>query len=175
MSHEEAATVPFGGLDALHFLKKGELQPGQTVVINGAGGSIGTFAVQLAKHFGAEVTAVDSAGKLEMLRAIGADHIIDFAQQDFTRSGERYDVIFDVVGKSPYSRSLKSLKDHGSLWRSGCRDDPSGLHDGMAEVVFQAAARRPKTCSPQELIEAGKLRRSQTGVIAEQVIEAHRM
>jgi NADPH:quinone reductase-like Zn-dependent oxidoreductase len=114
MTYEEAATVPFGGRDALHFLRRGNIQPGQKVLINGAGGSIGTFAVQFAKYFGAEVTAVDIAGKLDMLRSIGADHVIDYTQEDFTKRGEVYDVIFDVVGKLSLSRSNKVIKQNGT-------------------------------------------------------------
>jgi len=113
MNFEEAAAVPTGGLEALHFLRKGKLQSGQKILINGAGGSIGTSGVQLAKYFGAEVTAVDHAEKLDMLRSIGADHVIDYTTEDFTQNGQIYDVIFDVVGKSPFSRSLKSLSDNG--------------------------------------------------------------
>jgi NADPH:quinone reductase-like Zn-dependent oxidoreductase len=114
MSYEEAATVPFGGRDALHFLRLGKIQSGQKILINGAGGSIGTFAVQLAKYFGAEVTAVDSTGKLDMLRGIGADHVIDYTQEDFIENGVVYDVIFDVVGKLSLSRSARSLRDDGT-------------------------------------------------------------
>src|SRR5712692_6729908 len=113
MTYEEAAAVPIGGLNALHFLRKGNVQSGQKVLIQGAGGSIGTFAVQLAKYFGADVTAVDGTGKLDMLRSIGADQVIAYTQEDFTKSGETYDVIFDVVGKSSFSRSVKLLKLNG--------------------------------------------------------------
>ena len=113
VTYEEAAVVPVGGLNALHFLRLAHIQPGQSVLINGAGGSIGTVAVQLAKHYGAEVSAVDSTGKLDMLRSIGADHVFDYTQEDFTRSGQIYDVIFDVVGKASFSGCLRSLKRGG--------------------------------------------------------------
>jgi NADPH:quinone reductase-like Zn-dependent oxidoreductase len=113
MTYEEAATLPVGGLEAAYFLRRAAIQRGEKVLICGSGGSIGTYAVQIAKHYGADVTAVDSAEKLDMLRSIGADHVIDYARTDFTRSGEVYDVIFDVVGKSAFSRSLRSLAPHG--------------------------------------------------------------
>src|SRR5215208_5609836 len=100
ITYEESATVPTGGINGLHFLRAANIQPGEMVLINGAGGSIGTYAVQIAKSLGAEVTAVDSAEKLDMLRSIGADHVVDYTREDFTKSGERYDVIYDVIGKS---------------------------------------------------------------------------
>lgn len=113
MTYAEAATIPTGGINALHFLQKAQVQAGEHVLINGAGGSIGTYGVQLAKQMGAEVTAVDSSGKLAMLTAIGADHVIDYTQTDFTKRGIQYDVIIDVVGKSPFARSIQSLKQEG--------------------------------------------------------------
>jgi NADPH:quinone reductase-like Zn-dependent oxidoreductase len=113
MTYEEAATIPTGGLEALHFFRQAKIQRGERVLINGAGGSIGTIAVQLAKYAGAEVTGVDSGGKLAMLRALGADHVIDYQQADFTKSGATYDVIFDVIGKSPFAGSLQSLRPNG--------------------------------------------------------------
>jgi NADPH:quinone reductase-like Zn-dependent oxidoreductase len=101
LTYEEAAALPVGGMEALHYLRQGKIQPGHKVLINGAGGSIGTMGVQLAKHHGAEVTGVDSTAKLDMLRSLGADHVMDYTQEDLTKAGRKYDVVFDVVGKIP--------------------------------------------------------------------------
>jgi NADPH:quinone reductase-like Zn-dependent oxidoreductase len=181
MSYEEAAAVPVGGLEALHFLRQGNIQSGQKVLINGAGGSIGTSAVQLAKYFGAEVTAVDSTMKLDMLRSIGADQVIDYTEEDFTRSGESYDVILDVVGKSTYSRSEKSLKKNGRylLANPGLSHMVRGKWTSMRsskKVIFGAAGQKSEDLIfLKELIEAGKIK----SVIdrrypLEQTAEAHR-
>ena len=113
VSFEEAAAIPTGGMEALHYIRKGNIQKGESILINGAGGSIGTFVVQLAKHFGAEVTAVDHTDKLDMLRSIGADHVIDYTRDDFANNGKTYDLVFDSVGKKSFSRCVKALKPDG--------------------------------------------------------------
>ncbi len=180
MSFEEAATVPFGGRDALHFLRLGNIQSGQKVLINGAGGSIGTFAVQLAKLEGAEVTAVDSGAKLDMLTALGADHVIDYTQEDFTQSGEIYDVIFDVVGKISFSRGNKVLKENGTyLLANPMSQIVQGLWtrltSGKRVIMQTASGTIEDLIFLRELIEAGKLRTiiDRTYPL-EQIVEAHR-
>ncbi|MCB1647527.1 MAG: NAD(P)-dependent alcohol dehydrogenase, partial [Pseudomonadales bacterium] len=113
ITFEEAASVPLGGLNALHFMRRSEIKAGEKILINGAGGSIGIFAVQIAKAMGAEVTAVDSAIKKDMLCSIGADHFIDYTQADFTDSGEKYDVVFNMVAGTAYEKCLNVLNPRG--------------------------------------------------------------
>ena len=115
LTYEEAAAISFGGTTALSFFRRANLQRGEKVLINGASGGVGTAAVQLARHFGAEVTGVCSAGNMEMVRSLGASHVIDYATEDFTASGETYDVIVDTVGTAPFSRSRNSLTEKGRL------------------------------------------------------------
>ncbi len=180
MTYEEAASVPVGGLHAWHLLRKANLQKGQRVLINGAGGTVGTCAVQLAKSFGAEVTGVDSTGKLDMLHSIGADMVVDYTRDDFTKNGETYDVIFDVVGKASYSGCIRSLKENGYylLGNPGLAQQFRGLWTSMMsrkKVGGMVSYRTEDLIFLRELIEAGKMR----SIIdrrypLEQIAEAHR-
>jgi NADPH:quinone reductase-like Zn-dependent oxidoreductase len=182
LDYAEAAAVPLGGLEAWHFLGNGAVRPGEKVLIIGAGGSVGTWGVQLAKYYGAEVTAVDSAGKLDMLRSIGADHVIDYTHEDFTQTGVRYDVVFDVVGKGSVARGFRLLTEHGRYLLGN--QSPSALLQGQwlaRNTDRQFISGSAQYNGPddlmvlKELIEAGKAR----PVIdrrypLEQLAEAHR-
>jgi NADPH:quinone reductase-like Zn-dependent oxidoreductase len=181
MSYEEAAAVPVGGLEALAFLRQGNIQSGQKVLINGAGGTIGPFAIQLAKHFGAEVTAVESTGKLDMLRSIGADRVIDYTQEDFSKSGVSYDFILDVVGKGSFSGCIKSLKQNGRylIADPGLTQRVRGRWHTMVsskKVIFgKTYPKSEDLLFLKELIEAGKIRTViDKRYPLEQVAEAHR-
>lgn len=113
LTYDEAAALSFGGTTALDFLRRGKLQSGGKVLVNGASGGVGTAAVQLARHFGADVTGVCSTANVELVRSLGASHVIDYTKEDFTQNGETYDVIVDTVGTAPFSRSKASLKEGG--------------------------------------------------------------
>jgi NADPH:quinone reductase-like Zn-dependent oxidoreductase len=117
LTYAEAAAIPFGGTTALHFLRKGGISSGQKVLIYGASGAVGTTAVQLAKYFGAEVTAVCSTGNVTLMSSLGADKVIDYTREDFSKNGETYDMILDTVGKSPFEGSVRSLNKNGKYLR----------------------------------------------------------
>lgn len=177
-TYNEASAIAFGGLTALHFIRKGNVQSGQKVLIYGASGCVGTYAVQIAKHFGAEVTGVCSTSNIEMVKSIGADAVIDYTKEDFTKSGQTYDVVFDAVIKTSFSRCKNSLKHKGlyltvdwpllqALWAS---------ITSSRKIVFGVAPTRPEDMIYlKDLVEAGKLR----AVIdrcypLEQTADAHR-
>ena len=181
LSFAEAAVVPFGSLEALYFLQRANLRPGKKALIIGAGGSIGTYAVQLARLHGAEVTAVDSGGKLEMLRSLGVTRVIDYTREDYPADGERYDAIFDVVGKSDYGRCLRALSQ-GGVYLIG---NPSLSHklrrrltparSGVRVITETATHKRVDLEHIRELVEAGSIRPVIDRVFPlEQIVEAHR-
>jgi len=177
MTYQEAAAVPIGGLEALHFIGNGNVKNGQMVLINGAGGTIGTFAVQLAKYYGAEVTCVDTTRKLEMLRSIGADHVIDYTQEDFTKNKESYDVIFDVVGKRSFSDFKNSIKKNGLLILA----NPKLSHllrsrfSSMKIKVRKLNSKIEDLLFLKELIEEGKIKSIIDRTFSlEKAVEAHR-
>lgn len=181
MSFEEAAAVPLGGLNALHFLRKANIQKGEKVLVNGAGGSIGTFGVQIAKGMGAEVTAVDSTIKEEMLRRIGSDHFIDYTKEDFTKRGQTYDVIFSMVAKSSYSKCVKALKPKGRYLMANPRISDmlksvltSKFTDKTAIFAF-ARETEEELLTLKEMIEEGEIKPIVDQIYSfEQAAEAHR-
>ncbi len=164
MSHQEAAVIPFGGTTALHFIKKAVIQPGQKVLIVGASGAVGSTAVQLAKYYGAQVTGVCSTTNIDLVKSLGADHVIDYTKQDVTKNGEKYDVIFDTVNSIPVFNSLKSLSKNGTIILSaaGMKEMLQGLWITLTKrskvlmgVISHKAA---DIIFLKELIETGKLK-----------------
>jgi NADPH:quinone reductase-like Zn-dependent oxidoreductase len=117
LSYEEAASIPFGALTALHFLRKAKITKGQKILVYGASGAVGTAAVQLAKYFGAQVTAVCGTANVALVKTLGADKVIDYSKEDFSKSPEKYDILFDAVGKSPFAGSVQSLTSTGTYLR----------------------------------------------------------
>jgi NADPH:quinone reductase-like Zn-dependent oxidoreductase len=182
MTYEEAAAVPLGGLTALTFLRdRAHIRSGQKVLVYGASGSIGTYAVQLAKYYGAEVTGICSTTNLELVKSLGADKVVDYTKEDFAESGETYDIVFDTVNRISFQRSKSSLKHRGiylatfprltlilqMLWTS--------IIGGKKAIGGEASEKAADLVFLKELIEAGKLK----SVIdrhypLKQIAEAHR-
>jgi NADPH:quinone reductase-like Zn-dependent oxidoreductase len=162
LTYEEAAAIPSAGQTAWHCLKKGKIQPGQKVLIYGASGAVGTYAMQLAsRHFGANVTGVCSGANLELVKSLGASQVFDYTQQDFTQSGATYDVVFDAVGKLLPAQGKKALKPGGVY--INVHADSDGC-DKLENLLLL-----------KELIEAGKLKPAIDRVYPmEQIVEAHR-
>ncbi|MBT3225197.1 MAG: NAD(P)-dependent alcohol dehydrogenase [Calditrichaeota bacterium] len=181
MSFEEAAAVPLGGLNALHFMRKANIRKSEKVLINGAGGSIGTFAVQIAKSMGAEVTAVDSTIKKEMLLQVGSDHFFDYTKEDFSKSGQTYDVIFDMVAKGSYAKCVKALNPKGRYLMGNPRLSDmlrsfltTRFTDKRAMFVF-AGELEEELVALKEMIEEGKLKSIVDKIYPlERAAEAHR-
>jgi len=180
MSFEEAATLSIGGIEALHFIRDGQIKKGQHLLINGAAGSIGSFALQLAKNVGAQVTGVDSGEKLESLRKLGADHVIDYTREDFTKNGKRYDAIIDVTGKLKLFKSHPSLNPGGRfmLGNAGPGQLLSGLWIALTSrqklMLWATSQKRSDLLRLKELVEAGNLRPMvDRKFTLAQIVEAH--
>jgi NADPH:quinone reductase-like Zn-dependent oxidoreductase len=181
LTYEEAAAIPFGGITALHFLKQGKIEAGQQVLIYGASGSVGTWAVQLAKHFGATVTGVCSTTHVALVKSLGADQVIDYTKEDWTRSGETYDLLFDAVGKTSFTDCLKTLKQEG-VYLQPVAAPALSLHMRLAGMTSsktliggEATPKAEDLIFLKELVEAEKIK----PVIdrcypLEQIVEAHR-
>ncbi|MBF0379573.1 MAG: NAD(P)-dependent alcohol dehydrogenase [Magnetococcales bacterium] len=182
ITFEEAAASVIGGLTALHFLKKGNIKKGNKVLIIGASGSVGTFAIQLAKYFGAEVTGVCSTTNLEMVKSLGADKVVDYTAEGLTENSETYDIIFDTVGKSSFSGCVRSLKKKGFYLRA-VHMELSPLMRGLwtsitssKKVIGGEASEKSENLKfLKKLLEAGKIK----SIIdrrypLEKIVEAHR-
>ncbi|NUN99449.1 MAG: NAD(P)-dependent alcohol dehydrogenase [Saprospiraceae bacterium] len=180
MNHDEAAALLFGSMTALHFLRKVDIRPGQKVLIYGASGAVGSAAVQIAKYFGAEVTGVCSTTNLEMVKSLGADHVIDYTKTDFSKNGPQYEVIFETVNKTPYASCVAALKSGGTLILG------AGLLGAMLRGVWTSLTSNKKVITGmatetaeivrflKKMAEEGKIK----GVIdrkypIEQIAEAH--
>jgi len=181
LAYEQAAALPIGARTAIHFLRKANVQPGQKVLVYGASGSVGTYAVQLARYFGAEVTGVCSTSNVELVKSLGADQVIDYTAEDFSKNGETYDVIFEAVDKSSFSACMRALKKDGiylnvtaplpgfqMLWTKMTTDKKLMLGENPPESAEDLILLK-------ELVESGRLK----PVIdrcypLEQIVEAHR-
>jgi NADPH:quinone reductase-like Zn-dependent oxidoreductase len=181
MSFEEAAAVPYGALTALNLLKKTPLQPGQKVLVNGASGGIGSYAAQLARHYGADVTGVCATPRMDYVKSLGADHVIDYTREDFTQNGETYDLIVDVLGKSSFSHCARVLRENGRYLRASFKMPQllqmlwTSLRGGKRVICALAIDSQQDLMVIKELVEAGKLKSIlDRRFPKEQAAEAHR-
>ncbi len=163
LSYEEAATLALSANTALFFLQAAHIQPGHKVLINGASGSVGTFALQIAKYYGAEVTAVCSTRNIALVKSLGADYVIDYTQADFTQSGETYDVIFDAAGTTKYAQAKRALKPNGYylhtiIVAAGFQGLLQTLKKDKHVIGGTAVPRREALATLKELAEAGRLK-----------------
>lgn len=181
MTYEEAAVVPYGAIMALNLLRKVNVQPGQKVLVNGASGGIGSAAVQIAKDLGAEVTGVCGTPRLEFVKSLGADQVIDYTQKDFTQNGESYDLIFDILGKGSFAKCKSSLKPNGILLFASFKTKQllqmlwTSMTGGKKVICAIAPGSTADLIAVKQLIEAGKIK----AIIdrryrLEQAAEAHR-
>jgi NADPH:quinone reductase-like Zn-dependent oxidoreductase len=181
MTYAEAAAVPYGALTALDLLRKGNIQNGHKVLINGASGGIGSAAVQLAKYYGAEVTGVCGTPRLEYVKSLGADQVIDYTAEDFTQNGETYDLIFDILGKSSFSRCKSSLNQNGRYLLASFKMKQlfqmlwTKIRGSQKVICALSSEKTEDLVFIKELVEAGKIK----SIIdkcypLEQAAEAHR-
>ncbi|MFE4238829.1 NAD(P)-dependent alcohol dehydrogenase [Peribacillus butanolivorans] len=181
LSFEEAAAIPIGARTALFYLRKANIKSGQKVLVYGASGSVGSYAVQIAKYFGADVTGVCSTTNLELVKSLGADQVIDYAREDFSSKGETYDVIFEAVDKSSYSACMKSLKKDGTYINvtvplPGVRMLWTKLTSNRKLILGQNSPENSEALNfLKELVETGKLKVVIDRYYAfEEIVEAHR-
>ncbi len=182
MSYEEAAVIPYGAIMAIHLLRKANIRPRQKVLINGASGGIGSAAVQIAKHFGAEVTGVCGTPRMAFVKSLGADHVIDYTVEDFTKNGITYDLIFDILGKCAFTRCKNSLKPNGILLYASFKMKQlvqmlwtSRSGSGKRVICAIAPGSQEDLNSVKELVEAGKIHAIiDRCYLMEQAAEAHR-
>jgi NADPH:quinone reductase-like Zn-dependent oxidoreductase len=182
VTYEEAASIPFGGSTSLHFLNKANIVKGQKVLVYGASGSLGTAAIQLARYFGAEVTGICSTANLDLVKSLGADKVIDYTKEDFTKSGQTYDIIFDTIGTSPFSGCIKSLNEKGVYLRA-VHMTLSPVFRGLLTSMLSskkvigglALERKENIVFLKNLIESGKFKPVIDRIYPfEQIAEAHR-
>jgi NADPH:quinone reductase-like Zn-dependent oxidoreductase len=181
MTYEEAAVLPYGAIMALSLLRKANLQPGQKVLINGASGGIGSAAVQIARHLGAEVTGVCGTARLDFVKSLGAAKVIDYTKEDFTQNGEQYDLIFDILGRSSFSRCRSSLKPNGRYLLASFKMKQllqmlwTSIYGDKRVICAMAPGSVEDLNSVKELMETGKIKAIiDRCYLMEEAAEAHR-